>query len=87
MELLETLLGQLEVALDSARLYEETQRLAQRERLARQITERVRAAPDMESIAQIAAEELIKALGGSRGFVKLSTRTLGRGEDGGDLRR
>ncbi len=73
-ELLETLLGQLEVALDGARLYEETQRLAQRERLARQITERVRAAPDVETIAQIATEELVKALGGGRGFVKLSTK-------------
>lgn len=87
MELLETLLDQLEVALDSARLYEETQRLAQRERLARQITERVRAAPDVESIAQIATEELTRALGGSRGFVKLSTRTLGGDEDEGDLER
>ena len=69
--LLETLVDQLGQALENARLHQETQRRAVREQLAREITEKVRAAPDVESIAATAAEELVKALGGSRGFVRL----------------
>jgi len=72
VNLLETLINRLAEALEGARLHEEAQRRAQREQLARQITEKVRAAPDVESIAQTAAEELVKAIGGARSFVRLS---------------
>jgi GAF domain-containing protein/HAMP domain-containing protein len=75
INLLETLVEQLGVALEGARLHQEAQRHAHRERIAREITEKVRAAPDVETIAQTAVEELVKALGGARGFVKLGTRT------------
>jgi GAF domain-containing protein len=71
VSLLETLVGQLEVALEGARLYGESQRRAHHERLARQITEKVRATPDIQSIAQTAAVELVEALSGTRGFVQL----------------
>jgi GAF domain-containing protein/HAMP domain-containing protein len=73
IKLLETLTDQLGLALEGARLYQETQRRALQERLTRQITDKVRAAPDISTIAQTAAEELVKALGGVRGFVKLDT--------------
>jgi GAF domain-containing protein len=73
---LETLAAQLGQALDSARLHQDTQRRAQREQLQRQIIEKVRAAPDIDTIARTAAEELVKVLGGARGFVKLRTRPL-----------
>jgi GAF domain-containing protein/HAMP domain-containing protein len=73
VELLETLVDQLGQALESARLFQETRRRAVREQLAREITEKVRAVRDVESIAQTAAEELAKALGSARGFVKLGT--------------
>ncbi len=69
--LLETVADQLGQALESARLYQETQRRARQEHLAREITEKVRAASDVETIAQVAMEELARALGGARGFVKL----------------
>ena len=75
-ELLETLIENFEQALESARLYQETQRRAQRERIAREITAKVRAAPNIATIAETASEELVKALGGARGFVKFYTRTL-----------
>ncbi len=71
VSLLETLVGQLEVALEGARLYRESQRRAQHERLARQITEKVRATPEVQIIAQTAAVELAEALSGTRGFVQL----------------
>jgi GAF domain-containing protein/HAMP domain-containing protein len=77
VELLETLLNRLEEALEGARLHEQTQSRARREQMARQITEQVRAAPDIEAIAQTAAEELVRALGGKRGFVRLRTGTAG----------
>jgi GAF domain-containing protein/HAMP domain-containing protein len=76
MDLLETLVNRLEEALEGARLHEQTQSRARREQMARQITEKVRAAPDIETIAQTAAEELVRALGGARGFVQLRTETL-----------
>jgi GAF domain-containing protein len=75
IDLLDTLVSRLEEALEGARLHEQTQSRARREQMARQITEKVRAAPDIETIAQTAAEELVRALGGARGFVQLRTET------------
>jgi hypothetical protein len=60
--LLQNLLNQLDVALDSARLYQETRRRAERERLAGEITSRVRASNDPQVILQTAVLELRQAL-------------------------
>ncbi len=60
--LLETLVEQLGVALESARLYQETQRRAERERLAGEITARLRASNDPQVILQTAVTELRQAL-------------------------
>ena len=84
--LLETVADQLGQALESARLYQETQRRARQEQLAREITEKVRAASDVETIAQVAAEELVKALGGARGFVKLRKEAPNGKDQGGEQR-
>jgi len=69
--LLETLAGQLGLALESARLYQDTQRVAARERLTREITDRMRRASGVEDIVQTALDELSQALGTSRTFVRL----------------
>ncbi len=61
--LLEILQGRLEVALESARFYQETQRSAAREQLLRVITERVRGAVDVDSVMRTAAQEIGQALG------------------------
>jgi GAF domain-containing protein len=74
--LMETLTQRLGLALDNARLHEDSQRRALREQLTRQITDKVRAVPDVDAIAQIAAEELARVLGSSRGFVKLTVRPI-----------
>jgi GAF domain-containing protein len=74
--LMELLAEQLSVALEKARLYADSQRHAAREQLTREITDKVRAVPDIDAIARTAAEELAKALGGARGFVKLKTEDL-----------
>lgn len=60
--LVETLSDRLSAALESARLYEETRRRAERERLTGEIAARIRASNDPQAILQIAASELRNAL-------------------------
>ena len=60
--LLESLIDQLGVALESARLFESTQQQAERERLIGEITTHMRATPDIDSVLQTAARELRQAL-------------------------
>ncbi|MBU0702959.1 MAG: GAF domain-containing protein [Chloroflexi bacterium] len=71
--LLESLVDQLGAALEGARLYEEAQRRAARERLASEITDRMRRATDVEGIVQAAVDELFAVLGTSRAFARLKT--------------
>ena len=60
--LVETVSGQVALALESARLFDQTQRLAGRERLVNEITSRIRASSTVPSILQTAARELAAAL-------------------------
>jgi GAF domain-containing protein len=62
IELLTTLVEQLEVALESAQLYEETQRRAVHEQIVGQVTRRMRQTLDVESVLRIATEETRQAL-------------------------
>jgi len=62
IRLYETLGDQAAVALERARLTEEAQQRAQREQLARQITEQIRRASDMKRALQTTAAELSRAL-------------------------
>ena len=73
MELLRRLVDQLGMALESAQLYQETQRRAAREQTIRQITERMRQSVDVEAILQSTVVELAKALGVPRAYVRLGT--------------
>jgi GAF domain-containing protein len=69
--LMETVTEQLSVALEGARLYQDAQRRAARERLTREITDKMRRATGVEGIVQTAVDELFSALGASRTFVRL----------------
>jgi transcriptional regulator with GAF, ATPase, and Fis domain len=71
IELLETLSEQLGVALESARLYQETQRRELRERLVGEISGRFRSTLDVDTILQTAAQDIREALGLSRMTVQL----------------
>jgi len=97
--LLEALADQLGAALESARLYRDAQRLATRERLTREITDKMRRVTSVEGIVQTAVDELFNVLGVSRTFVRLGTtpptppapphgggRKGGRGGSGEDAR-
>ncbi len=61
--LLQTIVDQLNVAVESARLYEESQRRAMRERLVSEVSGRLRASRDVETILQATIRELGQALG------------------------
>ena len=73
MRVYESVNRQAAIALRSARLYEEAQKRAHREQLIREITSKMQGTPDLETILNTAVEELGKALGVSRAFVRLST--------------
>jgi GAF domain-containing protein len=80
ISLLETLAEQLGEALESARLYQDTQLRAARERLTREITDRMRAATSVEGIVQAAVDELFSVMKTSRTFVRLGTVTERQGD-------
>jgi len=71
--LVETLADQAALALENARLFEDTQARAQREQLINTITARIRASTDMETILHTTAEELAKTLNLSRARIRLGT--------------
>jgi GAF domain-containing protein/HAMP domain-containing protein len=71
--LLENLVEQLGMALESARLYQDTQRRAARERLTREITSKIRTYTDLESILQTTVSEVSKVLGTHHGAIRLGS--------------
>jgi len=62
-ELLRILTSRLETALDSARLYEDSQKQAQRERIVAETSSRMRETLNIEKVLETAAKELRNALG------------------------
>jgi GAF domain-containing protein len=70
--LLQTLTEQLGTALESARLYQDTQRRAAREQLTGAIAARMRESLDMEAVLKTAASEMRRALGLDRIIVRLA---------------
>jgi GAF domain-containing protein/HAMP domain-containing protein len=64
---------QLGLAIEGARLFEQTQSRARRETLTRQITERIRDATDVDAMLQTAIRELGRALNAPKVYVRLAT--------------
>jgi GAF domain-containing protein len=90
--LLETLTDQLGMALESARLYQDTQRRAAREQLLGEVTARVRETLDMETVLKTAVQEVRQALGLPEVVIRLtasppSPRTTGDGCNGDEPAR
>lgn len=67
-----TLAERLGLALESARLYQDTQDRAAREQLVREITDKMRRAVDMESLFRITVQEIMAALDAPEAFVQLT---------------
>jgi GAF domain-containing protein len=76
--LVEAVAERMALAAENLRLFDETQRRAERERVIREISDQMQRATGMEALMRIMAEGLNRALGGSRTYVR-----LGRGRDRG----
>jgi GAF domain-containing protein len=76
LRLYEALSDQAAVALERARLWEEAQRRAERERRTRQMIDHIRRAVDVERALQTTAEELSRAMRVSQVSVELSLEGL-----------
>jgi hypothetical protein len=72
-ELMEMLAEQLSLALDSARLYQETQRRAVQERLVGEATARMRETLDIETVLRTTASEMRRALDLDNLVIRLAT--------------
>jgi GAF domain-containing protein len=82
IELLETLVDQWVIALDSARLYQDTQRRAARDRLVSKVTARMRETLDVETVLKTTVDEMYQALGLDEVVIRLVTdETNGRVTD------
>jgi len=73
--LVESVATQLALAIENARLFEQTLRRAHRERLVREITDRIRGQTGLDAILQTTVVELGKALGTSHTAIRLGTET------------
>jgi len=69
--LVEALADQVALALENARLLEQTERRAHRERLSSELASKIHAAGDTRAILATAADELGRALGVSRSLIRL----------------
>ena len=76
IQLVQSISDQVSTALESARLYNETQRRAERERLAGEITARLRSTNDPQEILKSAVQELRKALDASQAQVIITEATI-----------
>ena len=73
IKLLESIGDQLGSALENARLFEETQRQADRERIAADVSSQVWSSTNVNTILQTAVEELGRALNASKGTIRLAS--------------
>ena len=73
LALIQTLAEQSAVALESARLYQDTQRRAAREQLTGQVTARVRESLDLDTVLQTVVRELGETLNLAEARVRLGT--------------
>ncbi|MEJ2732485.1 MAG: GAF domain-containing protein [Anaerolineae bacterium] len=77
--LIEAVGEQLGQTLETARLFADTQRSAERERLIGEISAKIRASTDVQGILQTAAAELGQVLGTSRALVRVTAGEPGTG--------
>ncbi len=71
LQLIEAVSEQVALALESARLFDQTQRDAERERAINRVTSRIRNAHSVDEVLSIAAQELRLATRASRSLVEI----------------
>jgi GAF domain-containing protein/ABC-type uncharacterized transport system substrate-binding protein len=80
VELAQAITEQASQALERARLFQETQRRVNRERIIREVSDKMQRATDQEALMRVTAEELNRILGTSRTYVRLGTEDELRGK-------
>ena len=83
---IKSLVGQAAVVAQSLRLFEDAQGRARREQMLREVTARIHAAPDAESILRVAAQEVNRAIG-LESFVYLEASELEKSTNGHDEKK
>jgi GAF domain-containing protein len=78
LEMAETLIGRLALALENARLYEQATLAAEREHIVNKIAQDVQQAESVDDILQAALSELSNVLGASRGVVQINPKPEGK---------
>ncbi len=78
ISVLQTIASEVSVAIEKARLTEQTEKRAQRERTINRITSRIRNAPTIEQMLSIAAQELRLETRASRSFVEVTPAVAGQ---------
>ena len=78
LDLMQSLTDQLEVALESARLYQDSQRRAAREQLVGEITSHIRESLEIDTVLKTAVQEMRRALA----VPELTIRLANEPEDG-----
>lgn len=73
--LLQTIAGEVALTIENARLIEQTQRTAQRERTINEINARVRQSVDLDAILRTAVDELGQSLKAARVVARIRTLT------------
>jgi GAF domain-containing protein len=74
LDMAETLVDRLALAVENARLYEQATQSTEREQIINKIAQDVQAAETIDEILQAALTELGSVLGASRGIVQISPR-------------
>lgn len=80
--LLETFAEQLGAALESARLFQDAQRRAWREQLAAEVTARLRASLDLDTVLETALDEIYQAMKLDQITIHLAARETGAAPSG-----
>ena len=73
VDLAQAITEQASQALERAQLFQETQRRVARERVIREVSDKMQRATDMEALMRVTAEELNRVLNASRTYVRLGT--------------
>jgi GAF domain-containing protein len=74
LELIDTLVDRLALAVENARLYEQATEAVEREQLVNRIAQDVQEASSIDEVLQAALTELSEVLGASRGVVQISPK-------------
>jgi GAF domain-containing protein len=81
LAIVEAVVDQLAQSAESLRLFEETRERAGREQLIREISDKLRAAPNLDSLLETAARELGQRLGVRHTVLELGIETGTNGDE------